>query len=97
MISSPKRFFQRWNNSTGSASPAETQSRTDEMLAVNDALDRLAEEAPHAAALVKLRYFAGMSLREAADALGIARSTADLHWTYAKSYLYCELKDWKNG
>jgi hypothetical protein len=46
-----------------------------------------------AAALVKLRYFAGMSLREAADALGIARSTAVLHWTYAKSYLYCELED----
>ena len=69
------------------------QSRTDEVLAVSDALDRLAEEAPQAAALVKLRYFAGMSLREAADALGIARSTAVLHWTYAKSYLYCELED----
>lgn len=69
------------------------QSRTDEVLAINDALDHLAEEAPRAAALVKLRYFAGMTLREAADALGIARSTAVLDWTYAKSYLYCELED----
>jgi RNA polymerase sigma factor (TIGR02999 family) len=71
------------------------QDRMDEMLTVSGAIDRLAQESPQAASLVKLRYFAGMSLKEAADALGIARSTAVQHWTYAKSYLYCELEDGK--
>jgi DNA-directed RNA polymerase specialized sigma24 family protein len=67
------------------------------VLAIDDALDQLAKETPQAAALVKLRYFAGMSLKEAADAIGIARSTAVHHWTYAKSYLYCELEDAKEN
>ena len=69
------------------------EGRSDEVLAVSEALDRLAEESPEAAALAKLRYFAGMSIQEAADALRIARSTASKRWTYAKSYLYCQMKD----
>jgi RNA polymerase sigma factor (TIGR02999 family) len=69
------------------------ESQKDEVLAVNDALDCLTEESPETATLVKLRYFAGMSLQEAADAMGIARSTASKHWTYAKSYLYCQIED----
>jgi len=67
--------------------------RLDEVLAVNDALDKLARESPQKAELVKLRYFAGMSLEEAAQSLGISRATAARYWSYAKVFLYCELED----
>jgi RNA polymerase sigma factor (TIGR02999 family) len=59
--------------------------RDEELLAIDDALDKLAAEDPKAAQLVKLRHFAGLSLEEAADTLGLARSTAYLHWAYAKA------------
>ena len=65
----------------------------DEVLAVNDALDKLARESPDKAELVKRRYFAGMSLEEAAESLGISRATAARYWSYAKVFLYCELED----
>src|SRR5262249_25757057 len=52
----------------------------DELLALNEALDRLAQEDPRKAELVKLRYFAGLSVQEAADVLGISRATADRWW-----------------
>ncbi|WP_146529492.1 ECF-type sigma factor [Novipirellula artificiosorum] len=68
------------------------ENDTDEVIAVNDVLDQLASENPQAAALVKLRYFAGMSLSEAAKAVGITPARAVRQWTYAKSYLYCELQ-----
>jgi RNA polymerase sigma factor (TIGR02999 family) len=67
--------------------------RLDEVLAVDCALSQLAEESPEKAALVKLRYFAGMSLPEAAESLGISRTTASRYWTYAKAYLYCAMED----
>jgi RNA polymerase sigma factor (TIGR02999 family) len=59
-------------------------STADEILDIDEALTRLAGEDPQAARLVQLRYFAGLSLEEAADVVGIARSTADEHWSYAK-------------
>jgi DNA-directed RNA polymerase specialized sigma24 family protein len=43
--------------------------------------------------LVKLRYFAGLSIEEAAEALRISRATAVRHWTYAKACLYCAMED----
>jgi RNA polymerase sigma factor (TIGR02999 family) len=63
----------------------------DEVLALNDALDQLAGEDPQKAELVKLRYFVGMSVQEAADILGISRATADRYWAYAKVWLYCAI------
>jgi RNA polymerase sigma factor (TIGR02999 family) len=65
----------------------------DQVLLVNDALAKLAEESPEKADLVKLRYFAGMSIQEAAAALGISRATADRYWSYAKVFLYCQMED----
>ena len=59
----------------------------DDLLALDDALDRLATEYPSSAELVKLRFFAGMTLGEAADALGIPRRTADRHWAFARAWL----------
>jgi RNA polymerase sigma factor (TIGR02999 family) len=63
----------------------------EELLSVSDALDQLAREDPKKAELVKLRYFAGLSVQEAADSLGISRATADRYWAYAKAWLYCAL------
>jgi RNA polymerase sigma factor (TIGR02999 family) len=70
---------------------------TDDLLAVDEALDQLAAEDPVKAELVKLRCFAGLSHQEAAQALGISRATADRYWAYAKSWLYCKLYDPKPG
>jgi RNA polymerase sigma factor (TIGR02999 family) len=63
----------------------------DELLALDDALAKLAQEDPVKAELVKLRCFAGLSHQEAARALGISRPTADRYWQYAKTRLYCEI------
>jgi len=63
----------------------------DDILAVDEALEKLAQHDPQKAELVKLRHFAGLTLEEAAEALGISRATADRHWGYAKTWLYCEL------
>jgi RNA polymerase sigma factor (TIGR02999 family) len=60
-----------------------------ELLSLSEALDRLAAEDPKKAELVKLRYFAGLSVQEAADVLGVSRATADRWWAYAKVWLYC--------
>jgi RNA polymerase sigma factor (TIGR02999 family) len=57
------------------------------LLRVHEALDRLAVEDPRKAELVKLRYFAGMSIDEAAEALGISTRTAKRDWTYARAWL----------
>ena len=62
----------------------------DNLLAVSESLDKLAQEDATKAELVKLRFFAGLSVQEAADVLGISRATADRYWAYAKVWLYCE-------
>jgi DNA-directed RNA polymerase specialized sigma24 family protein len=60
---------------------------------LEEALTRLEVICPRRAAVVKLRYFAGLTIPQAAEALGIARSTADDDWAYAKSWLRVELAD----
>ena len=60
----------------------------DELVALDEALTRLAHEHPEKAQLVKLRYFGGLTHAEAAEALGISTSTADRHWAYARAWLY---------
>jgi RNA polymerase sigma factor (TIGR02999 family) len=64
----------------------------DELLALNDALDKLAQEDPVCAELVKLRFFAGLTLDEAARALGVVRRTADRYWAFARSWLYAAMR-----
>jgi RNA polymerase sigma factor (TIGR02999 family) len=64
----------------------------DQLLAVNDALDKLAAQNKSEAELVKLRYFVGMTLEESADALGISARTADNYWAHARAWLFHELK-----
>jgi RNA polymerase sigma factor (TIGR02999 family) len=62
-----------------------------EMLAVDEALDRLRKLDPAKADLVQLRYFGGLTIPEAADALGISVMTANRYWAYARAWLHEEL------
>jgi len=63
-----------------------------DLLDLDDALDRLAAAHPHCAELVKLRFFAGLTLDEAAAALGLARRSADRQWAFAKAWLFDALQ-----
>jgi RNA polymerase sigma factor (TIGR02999 family) len=65
----------------------------DELLDLHDALDRLEKKDGRKAELVKLRFFAGLTIRESAEALGISESLADLDWAYAKTWLQSEMSD----
>jgi RNA polymerase sigma factor (TIGR02999 family) len=64
----------------------------DELLAVNDALEKLAMEDAHAAELVKLRYFVGMTMDEAASAMDMAPRSAERLWSYARAWLQREIR-----
>ena len=59
----------------------------DDLLALDEALTALATEDPQKAALVKLRYFAGLEEEEAAEVLGVSRATASRYWTFARAWL----------
>ena len=65
---------------------------SEDLLALDEALDLLAAEDGQKAELVKLRYFAGLSVQEAARCLGISRATADRYWAYARAWLYDRLR-----
>jgi RNA polymerase sigma factor (TIGR02999 family) len=62
-----------------------------DLVALDEALSRLAATEPAKAELVKLRYFAGLTMPEAAEVLGVSLATAERHWTFAKAWLYAEL------
>ena len=63
----------------------------DQLLALDEAIQKLASEDATAAELVKIRYFAGLSVAEAGKMLGISVATAYRHWSYARAWLHCEL------
>ena len=63
-----------------------------ELLAVDDGLTALAAEHPDKAQLVKLRYFAGLTIEETAEAMDISVATANRHWAYARAWLFRHLK-----
>ncbi|HPF40186.1 MAG TPA: ECF-type sigma factor [Phycisphaerae bacterium] len=73
------------------AIPLSADDISSELLDLDDALVRLAADDPKKAELVKLRFFAGLSLDEAAAAVGVSPATADRHWRYARAWLYREL------
>jgi len=68
-----------------------------ELIALDEALNQLALEHPEKAQLVNLRYFAGLSHEEAAQAMGISTSKADRHWAYARAWLYRHMATEKKG
>lgn len=70
----------------------DTGGESEDLLALDEALERLATEEPAVAEVVKLRYFAGLTIEEAATALGISVRTANRHWAYAKAWLFQQLR-----
>jgi RNA polymerase sigma factor (TIGR02999 family) len=70
-----------------------TSVTPDQLLALDEAIERLAGEDPTAAKLVRLRYYAGLSLEQAAEPLAISIATAYRHWSYARAWLLCSLLD----
>jgi RNA polymerase sigma factor (TIGR02999 family) len=66
---------------------------SDEVVAVSDLLDSLAKEHPLEAQIVKLHYFAGLTIREAGNALGISKSATHRHWTFARAWLRAAMQN----
>jgi RNA polymerase sigma factor (TIGR02999 family) len=66
--------------------------RPDDLLALDEALDQLEHEEPRVAALVKLRYFAGLTIPQAAETLGVAPRTADAWWAFARAWLLARVR-----
>jgi RNA polymerase sigma factor (TIGR02999 family) len=75
------------------AAASVAEAPADDLLALDEALTKLAAEEPIKAKLVRLRLFAGLSVPEAAKVLGLATRTAERYWTYARVWLYAELND----
>jgi RNA polymerase sigma factor (TIGR02999 family) len=71
--------------------PSFTEEAPVDLLVLDKALTNLQAKDPTKAELVKLRYFAGLTIPQAAEVLGIARSTADKYWAYAKVWLRTEM------
>jgi RNA polymerase sigma factor (sigma-70 family) len=63
----------------------------DQLLAISEALDKLAVEGPTEAEVVKLRYFVGMTNQETAQALGLSERTVNYYWAHARAWLYQEI------
>lgn len=74
-----------------------TDGPKEDLVALDEALDKLAAEDPGKAELVKLRFFAGLTMPEIARIMKISLATAERHWVYARTWLYAELSDHQDG
>ena len=86
----PKHGGDRRRLELDSAFPANDAS-PDALLAIDEALQKLEREFPEQARLVALRHYAGCSLQQVAEVMGISRATAKRHWAFARAFLYGEL------
>ncbi len=68
-------------------------TKPDEIVRFDDAFRRLERESPEAAAIVRLRFFAGLSVEQTAEALGVSTSTVDRRWAFARAWLYQAFRD----
>ncbi len=87
------RILSKWQRQTLPPNGVCQPDVPEEVLAIDEALDKLAGENPIIARLVELRYFAGLSPEEAARALGVSARTVQRYWVYAKAWLLEELGD----
>jgi len=69
---------------------------SEELLAIHDSLDRLSALDKAKADLVKLRFFVGLTMEQAAEILGISIATAHRHWAFARAWLYREIRELKS-
>jgi len=86
-----------WQREAGEVEAASDNLAPAEILDVDQALQKLAQMNPPIARLVELRYFAGLTLEEAAAALNVHVRTAQRHWIYAKAWLMEELRGYSRG
>jgi RNA polymerase sigma factor (TIGR02999 family) len=77
----------------GISVPAAAPDKSDDLLALDEALEQLATVDERKARLVKLRYFVGLSIEEAAEVLGVSVPTAKRDWTYAKTWLFRAIRE----
>lgn len=80
-----------WQRITLSQVEPTEENPTIDLISLDEALSKLEQISPRKAKLVKLRYFAGLTIQQAAELLGIAASTADEDWAYARSWLKLEM------
>jgi RNA polymerase sigma factor (TIGR02999 family) len=73
--------------------PAAADESPDQLLALNEALTKLAAEDPQAEQLVKLRFFGGLSIEQAGELLGFSRAAAYRQWDYARAWLRCKIEE----
>ena len=78
----------RWRRVELDEAALPADERRDDLVALDEALTEFAVQQPAKAELIQLRYFAGLTLEQAADALGISRATAARHWAFARAWLY---------
>jgi len=102
LVESARRKQRRKNIQGGERVPFECAELAaplpdEDLLALDEGLHQLAEHEPLAARLVDLRFFAGLTHREAAEQLGISRSTADRLWLLARSWLYARVRIPEDG
>jgi len=86
-----------WCRIEGDTDKVPDTERDDKLLAMDEAITRLAAQDPTKAELVKLRYFAGLTMQEAAEVLGISTTTADRYWAYARAWLQREMAAGDDG
>ena len=86
-------YDRRGRGESGDTRPYDPARETEDLLALDEALRQFEAEEPFRARLVKLRYFAGMSIPDAAAALGVSVATAKRHWVYARSWLFGKLRN----
>lgn len=80
-----------WKRADLDAASVVSEDRSEALLALDEALTQLEDRWPEKARLVKLRYFAGLTIPEAAHALKVSVATAERHWTFARAWLYAQL------
>ena len=88
----PKHGGDRQRLDVEALDPPDLSAEDERILAVDETLQRLAEEEPQVAEVVRLRWFAGLSIEQTAAALGISVRTANRHWAYARAWLFQQLK-----
>jgi RNA polymerase sigma factor (TIGR02999 family) len=88
---------QRLDLDVGAVEIAIPDADEEHLLALNEALDKLAVEHQAEAELVKLRYFVGMTIEEAAEVLGVSPRTAKYYWTHARAWLFREIQRLADG
>jgi len=82
----------QWRRTELDEAALPADERRDDLVALDEALTEFAVQQPAKAELIQLRYFAGLTLEQAADALGISRATAARHWTFARAWLYDRIR-----